>query len=73
MNKEMEIQMNEFEEFREKKDTGFSLKISNLREEMEKAKFLLAGLYAINDLEFFIGIYDDNTKKVKQQRTRRLS
>ena len=46
---------------KEKKDFSFF----SLREEMNRAKFLLSGLFAINDLEFFVGIYDDETKKLK--------
>jgi len=46
---------------REKSDFSFF----SLREEMNRAKYLLGGLFAINDLEFFVGIYDDETKKLK--------
>ena len=35
------------------------------REKMEQAKMLLAGLFAIGDLDFQVGIYDDETRKLK--------
>ena len=37
-----------------------------IEEKMEKAKLLLAGLFAVDDLAFEILLYDDDTKKLKQ-------
>lgn len=36
------------------------------RDKLEKAKILLAGLFAIGDLEFHVGIYDNETRKLKR-------